>query len=58
MNRLNDVAESLERAAQWPNATVTAAYAFGALLDACAASSCEDEDVLDHNAPSSARSSA
>jgi hypothetical protein len=34
VSRLNDVAEGLERAAQWPKTTVTAAYAFGSLLDA------------------------
>jgi hypothetical protein len=33
MSRLTDVVDGLDRAAEWPGTTVTAAYVFGALLD-------------------------
>jgi hypothetical protein len=32
IKRLTDVADSLDRAAEWPDVTVTAAYVYGALL--------------------------
>lgn len=34
MSRLTDVCEGLDRAAEWPNSSVTGAFVFGALLDA------------------------
>lgn len=34
MGRLGDVADGLDRAAQWPETTVAAAFVFGAILDA------------------------
>lgn len=37
MSRLTDVVDGLDRAVQWPETTVTAAYVFGSALDGAAA---------------------